>query len=67
MAEPNGIGRKSDEWLRHPILRCLCAEGRIVSGETVTWMPPVHDCVYIAARNVMLGRRAAAQKKGKSQ
>ena len=39
----------------HPITGCLCAEGRVVRGrEGVIFLPPVHDCRYIAVRNSTL-------------
>ena len=39
----------------YPGKRCTCAEGRIVSGDSITWLPPVHDCLYIQERNRKLG------------
>jgi len=35
----------------YPGKHCTCAEGRIVSGSHITWLPPVHDCAYIKERN----------------
>ena len=48
--------RSEREWrdLPHPGYpgkRCTCAEGRIITGDRITWLPPVHDCNYIAERN----------------
>jgi hypothetical protein len=35
----------------YPHTRCTCDEGRIISGDSITWLPPVHDCLYIQERN----------------
>ncbi len=37
----------------HPTMGCFCAEGRVADGAGYVrhWMPPVHDCRYIEARD----------------
>jgi len=51
----------------HPVMGCRCAEGAVVTPGTANverWLPPVHDCAYIADRNRRLGldkRRLAKQ------
>jgi hypothetical protein len=39
----------------HPVLGCLCAEGREVVGrECRAFLPAVHSCTYIVLRNSQL-------------
>jgi len=40
--------------LRHPVMRCECAEGRIVTPGGIVWTPPVHSCAYVEARNDLI-------------
>lgn len=49
---------------RHPVLNCLCSEGRIIEDGQVRYMPAAHNCVYILERNNAL--EAAALKKART-
>lgn len=48
---------------RHPVLHCLCPEGRIIEDGQVRYMPAVHDCLYILERNNALEDAAALKRK----